>query len=153
MARVTKFSKKAIDIIRNAEGLRLKAYLCPAGKPTIGIGTTRYPDGHAVKLGDICTEQQAYDWCAYDMMGAAKDVDDLTTDAITQCQFDALVSFVYNFGRGNYASSTLRRLINANPNDRAIDAEFRKWNRADNKVSPGLVKRRAAESALYFSGE
>lgn len=109
------------------EGLKLKAYKCPAGVWTIGIGTTRYPNGVRVKEGDTCTEAQAYEWLQFDMSGAAKAVDDYTRDDLNQNQFDVLCDFVYNKGIGAYRDSTLRRLVNAGPNDARIRAEFAKW--------------------------
>jgi len=153
------------------EGIKLKAYLCPAGVWTIGIGTTVYPDGTRVKEGDTCTEAQAYEWLQHDMDGAAKAVDAYTTDAINQNQFDALCDFVYNKGVGNYRDSTLRKLVNAGPNDARIRAAFGKWifggdgshngidDDGDGQVDEpgekqrlaGLVRRAQMQADLYFA--
>lgn len=140
-----------MDIVRASEGLELHSYLCPAKVWTIGIGTTKYPSGARVQPKETCTEAQAYEFLAHDLAGAAKDVDDLTVDTINQNQFDALTSFVYNLGRGNFQKSTLLKLINANPNDPNIRAEFAKWNKGGGEVLKGLVIRRDKEADLYFS--
>jgi lysozyme len=70
---------------------------------------------------------------------------------LTQNQFDALVSFIYNVGTGNFKKSTLRRKVSADPRDPSIAAEFARWNKGGGKVLPGLVKRRAEEAKLYFT--
>ena len=66
-------------------------------------------------------------------------------------QFDALVSFAYNVGVGNFAKSTLLKKVNANPNDPTIRSEFEKWNKANGRVLKGLVTRRKEEADLYFT--
>ncbi len=149
-SHIRQVSDNCVRLVEAAEGLRLAAYTDPVGIPTIGIGTTRYPDGRKVKLGDTCTREQAYEYCRHDLAAAALAVDELTRDDINQHQFDALTSFVYNVGRGNYAKSTLRKVINDNPRDPAIRAEFARWNKAGGSVLKGLVARRKNEADLYF---
>ena len=88
----------------------------------------------------------------------AKDVDNLVTSTINQNQFNALVSFAYNVGSDidqdnipeGLGDSTLLRKVNANPKDPSIAREFAKWNKANNKVNNGLIKRRQREANLYF---
>jgi len=80
----------------------------------------------------------------------AKRVDTLVTSNINQNQFNALVSFAYNVGTGNFASSTLLKKVNKNPNDLTIKAEFLRWNKANGKVINGLTNRRIEEADLYF---
>ncbi len=70
---------------------------------------------------------------------------------LRQCQFDALVSFVFNVGGGNFRKSTLLKKVKANPDDNSIMDEFLRWVYAKGKVLPGLQKRRLAEMKLYFS--
>lgn len=148
--KITSPSLNCLQLLEKVEGLELKAYLDTGGIPTIGIGTTRYPNGNKVKLGDTITKDQAYEYLQHDVAGAAKDVDDLTTDDINQNQFDALVSFVYNIGRGSYQKSTLRVLVNGNPNNAEIRKEFAKWHFDDGKSINGLITRRKLEADLYF---
>lgn len=144
-------SPKGIALIREFEGLRLKAYKDSAGIPTIGYGTIRYPDGTRVKMGDTCTKEQAAAYQLHDLKWVIDAVDTMTTDELTQNQFDALCSFVYNVGATAYRDSTLRKKVNANPADRSIRQEFARWNKAGGKVIQGLVNRRQKEAALYFS--
>lgn len=145
-------SDKGIDIIKRHEGFRAKPYLCPAGVPTIGYGSTFYPDGCKVTLQDKpVTEAEATALLAAALEGFEGAVNDLVTATITQVQFDALVSFVYNVGRNAFVKSTLLRKVNANPNDPTIYAEFARWNKGGGKVLPGLVKRRKEEAELYFT--
>lgn len=151
MAKITTISDAGIECIILSEGLRLKAYLDTGGVWTIGIGTTKYPDGRKVKAGDTCTKKQAYEYFRHDVAGACKDVDDLTRDDLTQHQFDALVSLVYNIGRTYYRGSTVRKLVNQNPATSAIRGAFSMWNKDNGKVVAGLVKRREREADLYFS--
>lgn len=69
---------------------------------------------------------------------------------VTQNEFDALVSFAYNVGIGNLSKSTLLEKVNKNPADPSIALEFMKWKKAGGVVLKGLVRRREAESKLYF---
>lgn len=87
-------SQKGLDLIKKFEGLRLWAYLDPAGIPTIGYGTIRYPNGQKVKLGDEITEQQAEAYLLNERSKFAKKVDELVDIfPLNQNQFNALVSF------------------------------------------------------------
>jgi len=143
---------KGYLFITKHEGLRLKPYLCPAKIPTIGYGNTYYPDGKRVTLLDKdITKQQAFDMFKEIANRFGKRVDELVTSDINQNQFNALVSFAYNVGTGNFASSTLLKKINKNPNDLTLKAEFLRWNKAGGKVINGLTNRRNEEADLYFS--
>lgn len=143
---------KGYLLITNHEGLRLKPYLCPAKIPTIGYGNTYYTDGKRVTLLDKeITKQQAFDMFKEVANRFAKRVDVLVTSNINQNQFNALVSFAYNVGTGNFASSTLLKKVNRNPDDLSIKDEFLRWNKAGGKVINGLTNRRNEEADLYFS--
>lgn len=133
----------------------MKAYKDVAGVFTIGAGTTVYPDGTKVKEGDEITVDEAKEYLTHDLQYTITQVDALTTNAIEQHQFDALVSFAYSEGVALYKSSTLRRIINAHCNNyKAIAAEFLKWKYADHHVEmPGILRRRKAEAMLYVYGE
>lgn len=151
MGKVTKISYKGLDLIKQYEGFRSNPYLCPAGVPTIGYGSTYYEDGKRVTLADSSiTEQRATDLLLHTLVKYENAVDKLCTDNLTQNQFDALVSFTYNLGENNLRVSTLLKKVNANPSDENIADEFYKWVHAGGEVLPGLVKRRAAEAKLYF---
>jgi lysozyme len=143
---------KGYLFITKHEGLSLKPYLCPAKIPTIGYGNTYYSDGKRVTLLDKdITKQQAFDMFKEIANRFGKRVDELVTSDINQNQFNALVSFAYNVGTGNFASSTLLKKINKNPNDLTLKAEFLRWNKAGGKVLNGLTNRRNEEADLYFS--
>lgn len=152
MAKITKIGAKGLALIESFEGFRSKPYKCPAGIPTIGYGNTFYPDGRKVSLSDSpINESQATDLLKNTLSTFEKYVDSFCRDDINQNQFDALVSFAYNLGPANLKSSTLLKKVNNNPSDPTIRNEFMKWVRAGGRTLPGLVRRRQAESDLYFS--
>lgn len=136
-------SQKGLDLIKSFEGLRLSAYRCPADIPTIGYGTTA-----GVKMGDTITKERAEDLLRADVKRFENQVLRLVKVPLTQGQLDALVSFTYNLGAANLGNSTLLRLLNAGDYKGAA-AQFDRWTKAGGKELPGLVKRRAAERALF----
>ena len=140
-----KSTNYAILLIKSFEQLRLNSYLCPAGVWTIGYGHT---DG--VNQGMLITEKTADAFLKQDIKKAEDEVNRIDAD-LTQEQFDALVSFVFNVGDRAFRVSTLRKLIERNPSDPKIADEFHRWVYAGNKMLPGLVKRREQEIKLYYS--
>lgn len=134
-----------MELIKKHEGLRLDAYLCPAGVWTIGYGHTKN-----VRPGDRITQHLAEQYLRDDLRDAELTVLRLVRHSLNQNQFDALVSFVFNLGAGNFQSSTLLKKINENPRDHDIKAQFKRWVYANKKVLPGLVTRRNEEAELYF---
>ncbi|MBS1662274.1 MAG: lysozyme [Bacteroidetes bacterium] len=149
-------SDKCIALIKSQEGLVLHPYLDQAKVPTIGFGTTRYPNGTHVTMKDgNITEEQAVGYLLNDIRDVVKAVNAMMPAGLNQNQFDALVDFAYNAGTGALHGSTLLRLIVANPKDPPISGAFEMWDKihVDGKlvVSDGLLKRRKAEAALYFS--
>lgn len=158
----------AVDLVKEAEGLRLTAYPDPAtgGAPwTIGYGHT----GPDVRPGLRITEARAEQLLQADLAAAAAVVDRAVTVDLTDAQRGALLAFVMNVGAGRKAKgrdagkdgfvmlktgqpSTLLRKLNLGDVAGAA-AEFGKWTRGASKVMPGLVKRRAAEAALFLSDE
>lgn len=146
-----KLDKKGYELIRKHEGLRLKAYLCPAKIPTIGYGNTFYEDGSKVKLGDEITKERAdklLETIADDFAGK---VFKITKAKLTQNQFNALVSFAYNVGLTNYRNSTLLRKVLFNPNSKDVEIQFMRWTKANGVELTGLVNRRKDEVKLYYS--
>lgn len=148
MSNPTAIGQAGLDLIKSFEGCKLTAYPDPGtgGVPwTIGWGHTG-PDVHE---GLVWTQQQAEAQLAYDMVKYANQVTHALSGALTnQHQFDALVSFQYN--TGSLASSTLLKKHKAGDYTGAA-LEFGKWTHAGGRVLPGLVRRRAAEAALYKS--
>lgn len=140
-----KASEKSYSLIRQFEGLRLTAYRCPAGVWTVGYGHT----SDVVPSMDI-TKEQAEAFLRQDIVSAENIVNAECLN-FRQCQFDALVSFVFNVGGWNFRKSTLLKKAKANPNDNSIMDEFLRWVYAKGVALPGLQKRRLAEMRLYFS--
>lgn len=150
-SKITAISDECLKLIQNYEGLKLEAYQDSVKVWTIGIGTTIYPNGAKVKKGDKITKLQAWDFLWYDLATFMKGVDTYTTDAITQGQYDALVSFSYNLGLNSLKTSTLLKKVNNNPQDPTIQDEFLKWKFAGGEALAGLLKRRKSEAYLYFN--
>jgi lysozyme len=149
--KITKTGTAGIEMIKMFEGFRSAPYKCPAGIPTIGYGATFYPDGKKVTMADkAITEAEGTVLLQSMLVSFEKYVDSYCRDDINQNQFDALVSFAYNLGPANLKSSTLLKKVNANPADETITLEFMKWVKAGGKTLKGLVRRREAESLLYF---
>jgi lysozyme len=138
--------KNCIDLIKKFEGLRLESYKCPAGLWTLGYGNTQWENGIRVIENQVIDIQRAEKLLIY---WVSKYADRITVKC-NQNQFDALVSFAYNVGIGNFDSSTLKKKVIANPNDPNIRDEFMKWVSSRGKQLAGLVKRREAEANLYF---
>ena len=144
-----KTSDKGVALIKQFEGFRSKPYLCPAGVPTIGYGSTYYPDGKKVTLRDNpVTEADATAMLRSMLVRYENGVDRYVQVPITQGQFDALVSFAYNVGLSALKGSTLLRLVNER-NFVGAAAQFSRWNKAGGKVLPGLTRRREAERKLF----
>jgi lysozyme len=141
-------SANGIVLTKSFEECRLTAYPDPAtgAEPwTCGWGAT----GQDIHKGTVWTQAQADARLETDLARAAQAVNGLVHVEITQNQFDALADFTFNVGAGNFRSSTLLRLLNQGDVSGAAN-EFPKWNKANGKVMQGLVRRRAAERALFL---
>lgn len=129
-------------LIRRFEGLRLKAYICPAGIPTIGYGST----GPDIQLGMVWTKEQAEARMLRDasrfLSVARKYCPGLQDEPLA-----AIADFAYNLGAARLKGSTLRRKINLGDMDGA-KTELSKWVRGGGRILPGLVIRRQAEAGL-----
>ena len=141
---------RGLDLIRAFEGFRADPYLDAVGVPTIGYGSTYYPDGQRVRLTDPPISEpearrlmQATLAEFEDGISAALQVD------VTQSQFDALVCWAFNVGVSAAQQSTLMHRLNAGDVQGAAD-QFLRWNRAGGQVLRGLTRRREAERALFL---
>lgn len=132
-----------LAIVKEAEGFRAKAYLCPAKVWTIGYGHTK-----GVREGDTCTPTQAEQWLGEDMHDAEKSVAALVKVPLTDNQFSALVSFTFNLGAGALKGSTLLKQLNEGAHERVPDY-LKAWVFAGGKRLKGLETRRAAEANLW----
>lgn len=138
-------SERGLKLIKEHEGLSLKRYICPAGKPTIGYGHLITPEDGNLAL---ITPEKAEELLKSDLNACYSAISAMVATPLAQGQFDALVSFIFNLGAGKFQTSTLRKLINRG-NYAGAALEFPKWVYANKKVLPGLVKRRKAEQALF----
>jgi len=140
----------AAELCRRFEGFRAKPYLCPAGIPTIGYGSTYYADGKKVTLNDSSISQEAANALLMSELqhtylpGVLKNCPILATD---ERKCNAVVDFCYNLGVGRLQTSTLKRKINAQDWDGAKE-QLMLWTKGGGKVLPGLLKRRQSECAL-----
>ena len=138
-------SQNGINLIKNFEGCRLEAYKCSAGVWTIGYGHT----GSDVYKGLTITQEKAESLLKSDLIVHCNNVSKLVKVKLNQNQFDALVSFEYNIGYGNFSSSTLLNLLNKGDYAGAAN-QFERWVYAGGKVLAGLQKRRKAEKELFL---
>ena len=139
-----KYSDTGLALTKQFEGLRLEAYQDAAGIWTIGYGHT----GRDVRPGRRVSEFEAEVLLRADLRDAIDCVNRAVEVEITQHQFDALVDFCYNTGRGNFQRSSLLGKVNLEDFEGAA-VQFGLWVNVGMKPVPGLVRRRAAEAALF----
>lgn len=150
-------SEEGLNFIAEHEGLRYNLYNDPGGHCTIGIG-------HLVHIGncngvDSCeqeflrgiTRERALELFRADLAEAEQVVNTYVTVSLTQAQFDALVSFAYNVGSGNFRNSALLSKLNAGLYQ-DVPAELNLWVYSGSTRLPGLVTRRHDEGALFQQG-
>jgi lysozyme len=146
-----KIGNKGLRLIKEFEGCKLTSYKCPAGVWTIGIGSTRYSDGSAVKQGQtLVNEEAALLLLSKTLTSYEHAVNAIKVD-LTQNEFDALVSLTYNIGAGNLASLTLVKMLKAGDPKSEIAQQFLRWDKANGKPLAGLTRRRNAEAELFLS--
>ena len=150
-SNIMHISDEGFCLIKKFEGCELNAYKCAAGVWTIGYGHTK-----DVQEGDVWDKEKA----EFMLWRELEDeyevyVNDFVTVPINQCQFDALVSWVYNLGPANLKSSTMLKKLNAGKYEE-VPNQIKRWNKAtvdgERKVLAGLTRRREAE-ALMFEGK
>jgi len=142
------YSGSDLALTEQFEGCQLTAYQDVAGVWTIGYGHT----GPDVSPGLTITQTQAAQLLQQDVASAAACVNQAVTVDLNQDEFDALVDFVFNVGRGAFQGSTMLRDLNAGDFAGAA-GEFDKWDHAGGKVVAGLLRRREAEQALFEKGD
>lgn len=147
---------QAAELCRRFEGFRTRPYICPAGVPTIGYGTTAYPSGRKVRLTDPpVTRETAETYlmhelrtvCAPGVTRLCPVLFRLGMETGDWSRFNAICDFTFNLGVGRLQTSTLRKRINEENWD-AARTELMRWVWGGGRVLPGLVKRRAAEAQL-----
>lgn len=138
-------NQATLDLIKEYEGIRLTAYRDPVGVWTIGYGHTK-----GVKKGQVITQEEANQLLKDDLKEAQAGVERLVTVKLTDNQYGALVSFVFNLGAGALARSTLLRELNQKDYESAA-GQFKHWVNAGGKRLNGLVRRRDAERKLFLT--
>jgi GH24 family phage-related lysozyme (muramidase) len=139
---------EAIELIKSWEGFSATRYMCSAGVPTIGWGSTRWFDGGPIPASARVNEQQATELLSRDLQQFVAQIASAIDVALTPNQLAALTSWQYNTGAIH--DSTLRKVINSGGSDDAVCEQIRRWNKADGKVVQGLVNRRESECALWM---
>ena len=140
-------SPEGKNLTKSFEGFSLESYLCPAGVPTIGWGHTK-----GVRMGQRITLAMAEDMLVEDIAPIERRLNGLKIN-FRQCQFDALVSWIFNIGEGDFKASTLLKRIYADAPDEDITDELVKWIYSGKKALPGLIRRRVAEANLFLGYE
>ena len=139
-----RISQRGINMIKDFEGCKLAAYKDSVGIPTIGVGHTK-----GVKMGMKITQAQADKYLVEDLAVAEKCLNSLGV-TLKQNKFDALCSFIFNLGVGNFNSSTMKKYIVAKCSDIDVTDQMVKWCNAGGRPLLGLKKRRTAEANMYL---
>lgn len=136
-------SQRCIDLIKEFEGFRSNAYLCPANVWTVGYGHTR-----TARSGMRISRSEAERLLRQDLEYFEIQLRKLIEVKLTQNQYDALLSFIFNIGETQFRNSTLLRILNSGNYESAIK-EFNRWVYANGKVLAGLERRRNQEASLF----
>ena len=142
-----KTGEKGLELIKHFEGCELVAYKCPAGVWTIGYGHIK-----GVSEGMTITQEQAEQMLLDELIEYENYINELVTVPLSQNQFDALVSWVYNLGPANLKASTLLKVLNQGEYE-DVPMQIKRWNKAGGKVLEGLIRRREAEACLFQGKE
>ena len=139
--------QKGINLIKHFEGCELNAYKFPAGVWTRGYGHIK-----GVSEGMSITQEQAEQMLLDELKEYENYINELVTVNLSQNQFDALVSWVYNLGPANLSASTMLKVLNSGEYE-DVPAQMKRWNKAGGKVLEGLIRRREAEACLFKGRE
>ena len=155
-SNVVRISERGAELIEEFEGYRDKVYICPGGKLTAGIGhALTIAEKRIYKLGSKVDDQLIDKWFDEDVARSEKVINNWVAVPLTQGQFDALVSFVFNLGSVNFKRSTLLKKLNKGLYLEAAE-ELLRWvhSRSNGRmrILPGLVARRQAERDLFLEG-
>lgn len=151
MPRMKFTSPQGLEFIKDYEKLHTTAYIDAVGVPTIGWGSTMFPNKKTVGSGDVITEWEADRMLVHYVTGIDAELSNIVTTPLTQNEFDALSSFVYNVGLSGFKKSTMLKLLNQGDKQGAAQ-QFSRWVYGGGKKLPGLVKRRNQEAAMFVKG-
>ncbi len=144
-------SSNCLQLIKQFEGFKPTPYFDSAGIPTIGYGTILYPDNTRVTMNDpAITEDQALEYLEFNINEKCEALDKLIKVQLSQNQYAAICSLVYNIGMTNFETSTLLRMLNQSDFDGAA-AQFTRWDYSAGQVVAGLETRRQQEAKLFQS--
>ena len=138
---------EGLSLIKKFEGCELEAYQCTAGVWTMGYGHTK-----GVTPSDSISQEEAEQMLVDELHEYESYVNEYVTVALSQNQFDALVSWVYNLGPANLKASTMLKVLNSGEYE-DVPAQIKRWNKAGGKVLEGLIRRREAEACLFQGKE
>ena len=138
---------EGLSLIKKFEGCELEAYQCSAGVWTIGYGHTK-----GVTPSDSISQEEAEQMLVDELHEYESYVNEYVTVPLSQNQFDALVSWVYNLGPANLKASTMLKVLNSGEYE-DVPAQIKRWNKAGGKVLEGLIRRREAEACLFQGKE
>lgn len=142
-------SREGLEFISRFEGLSLSPYKCPANYWTVGYGH-RIREGEEDLFKGLASQEDAIKLLQLDVRDAEQAVNACVQIPLTQNQFDALVSLVFNIGSGNFKKSILRVVINKQDRP-AISRHWLQWRMAGGKVLAGLERRRKEELRLFYA--
>lgn len=142
-----KLNEESLDHLKEFEGWREKAYRCPGGHWTIGYGHKIVP-GDGINENSCISKADGLRLLEQDVETAAKCVENKVNVHLTDNEFGALVSFVYNLGSGTFGQSSIPGSLNAGNKNEACNT-MQKYVYASKVKLPGLVKRRAKEVELF----
>tara|TARA_R110000851_G_scaffold303074_2_gene460586 strand:+ start:459 stop:938 length:480 start_codon:yes stop_codon:yes gene_type:complete len=140
-------SQEGLALIKKFEGCELKSYLCAAGVPTIGYGST---DG--VSMDMEISQERADALLLEDVALFEEEVNKSVKVPLKQNEFDALVAWTFNLGGSNLRSSTMLRVLNEGQHEK-VPSEMKRWNKAGGQTLQGLIRRREAEGLLFQGKE
>lgn len=144
-------SEQGIKMIIAFEGIEEKAYKCPSGVWTIGVGHTGEVDDRPINAGMHITQEKAMQLLRQDLAHFEEYINaEPYAKKLQQHQFDALVSFVFNVGRAAFHSSTMRRKLCSGADNDSVAAEFGRWIYGKKGMLPGLVRRRKIEAEIFL---
>ncbi len=140
-------SAEGISLIKKFEGCELTAYQCSAGVWTIGYGHTK-----GIEEGMEISQEEAEQMLVDELHEYENYINKYVTAPLSQNQFDAMVSWVYNLGPANLKASTLLKVLNAEDYE-GVPAQIKRWNKAGGEILDGLIRRREAEARLFKNDE
>lgn len=138
---------EGIDLIKRFEGFSSSIYICPAGYPTIGYGHV-IRDGEKQRFAEGINKEEGEELLRQDVRCAEQGVLRLIDVPLTDGQFNSLVSFTFNLGKGALQRSTLRRKVNREEHE-DVPAQFKRWIWGGGRKLRGLELRRKAEAKVY----